>query len=125
MRRLTHLIVLLAFVFSCGGQWAAIQGLAWANMVREFAQVVPLQQALKMTFSGKYPCSICKALAEKKSLDQEKALALDKYDKKFITPVVLTAAPPRVAVYHYLVFLQACPSRFDRPPVPPPRSALS
>ena len=75
MRRLTHLVVLLAFVFSCGGQWAAIQCVAWANMIRDYSQMVPLAQAMKMTFSGDYPCAICKALAEKKNSDQQKAFS--------------------------------------------------
>ena len=66
MRRLTHLVVLVAFIFSCGGQWVVLQGLAWANMVREYSEVVPLQQAVKMTLSGEYPCPLCKAIAEKK-----------------------------------------------------------
>jgi hypothetical protein len=123
MRRLTHLVVLLAFVFSCGGQWAAIQCLAWANMVREYSQVVPLTEAVKMTFSGDYPCSICKALAEKRSTDQQKALALEKYDKKFVSLAALSVAPPSSAVRRYPVFLTVLFSRLDTPPVPPPRSA--
>jgi hypothetical protein len=123
MRRLTHLVVFLAVVFSCGGQWAAIQCLAWANMVREYSQVVPLTEAVKMTFSGDYPCSICKALAEKRSTDQQKALALEKYDKKFVSLAALSVAPPSSAVRRYPVFLTVLFSRLDTPPVPPPRSA--
>jgi hypothetical protein len=125
MRRLTHLVVLLAFVFSCGGQWAAVQCLAWGNMIREYSQVVPLTQAVKMTFSGEYPCEICKALAEKKSSDQQKALALEKYDKKCVAQSAIAIAPPAVAAYRYLAFVSVFPSRADIPPVPPPRPVLS
>jgi hypothetical protein len=125
MRRLTHLVVLVAFVFSCGGQWAAIQCLAWGNMIREYSQMVPLTQAVKMTFSGDYPCMICKALAEKKSADQQKALALGKYDKKFLALDDITVAVPAVAGYRYAAFAPIFLSRADVPPVPPPRSVLS
>ncbi len=125
MRRLTHLVVLCAFVFSCGGQWAAIQCLAWGNMIREYSQMVPLAQAVKMTLSGDYPCAICKALAEKKNADQQKAFALEKYDKKFVATAAVAAVPPAVAAYRYPVFLATGSFRLDRPPVPPPRSILS
>ncbi len=52
MRRLTFFTVLVAFVFSCGGQWPVLQGVAWANMVREYSEAVPFTQAVQMTFSG-------------------------------------------------------------------------
>jgi hypothetical protein len=90
MRRLTHVIVLVAFILSCGGQWAFFQCIAWANMIREYSEMVPLAQAVQMTFSGQYPCPICKAIAEKKSSEQQKSLALDKYEKKFVLPLTFS-----------------------------------
>ncbi len=76
MRRITCAIILAAFVFSCGGNWAVLQGIAWANMIREYSEVVPLAQAVQMTLSGEYPCVMCKAIAEKKSSEQQKSLTL-------------------------------------------------
>jgi hypothetical protein len=125
MRRLTHWIILVAFVFSCGGQWAAFQVIAWGNMIREYSEVVPLTQAVQMTFSGQYPCAICKAIAERKSSEQQKELALAKYDKKYPVPVVITLAPPKVANLVYLDPVFAFSSRTETPPTPPPREALS
>ena len=125
MRRLTHLVVLLAFVFSCGGQWAALQCLAWGNMIREYSQMVPLTQAVKMSFSGDYPCTICKALAEKKRTDQQKALALEKYDKKFVALDDTAIEPPAIGDYRHFALDSVFLSRSDVPPVPPPRSVLS
>jgi hypothetical protein len=125
MRRLTLLLVLVAFTFSCGGQWYVLQCVAWANMIREYSQMVPLAQAVKMTFSGDYPCAICKALAEKKSADQQKALALEKYDKKFVATAAVAATPPAVGAYLYPAFIFVWSSHLDIPPVPPPRSVPS
>ena len=122
MRRLTHLIVLVAFVFSCGGQ-SAVLGIAWANMIREYSQMVPLAQAVEMTFSGQYPCPICKAIAEKKSSEQQKALTLEKYEKKFPIPVVVTVASPKVTTFQYEDCLVRFHSRTETPPAPPPRLA--
>jgi hypothetical protein len=122
---MTHLIVLVAFVFSCGGQWGVFQVIAWANMIREYSEMVPLAQAVQMTFSGQYPCPICKAIAEKKSSEQQKALTIEKYEKKFPLPVTIAVASPKVATFQYgdcLVFFR---SRAETPPTPPPRLALS
>ena len=124
MRRLTHLIVLVAFVFSCGGQWAAFQVIAWANMIHEYSEMVPLSQAVEMTFSGEYPCPICKAIAERKSAEQQKDLALGKYDKKYPLPMVVAelATQTRLAAVAYPEFLLNFSSRVETPPTPPPRS---
>ena len=125
MRRLTHLIVLVAFVFSYGGQWGVLQCFAWANMIRDYSQMVPLTQAVQMTFSGEYPCPICKAIAEKKSSEQQKALTLEKYEKKFPLPVPIALAIPKVSTFQYgdcLVFFR---SRVETPLTPPPRDVLS
>jgi hypothetical protein len=127
MRRLTHVIVLAAFVFSCGGQWYALQCVAWANMIREYSEMVPVTQAVQMTFSGQYPCAICKAIAERKNSEQQKSLALEKYDKKFTGPVSvgLATVEPNISLTHYLVYVSFLRSRNDTPPTPPPRLALS
>jgi hypothetical protein len=125
MRRLTHLVVLVAFALSCGGQWAAFQCIAWGNMIREYSQMVPLTQAVEMTFSGHYPCAICKALAERKSAEQQKELSLAKYDKKYPLPAVVTLAKPVVAEVTYTEPAFVFSSRSESPPTPPPRTALS
>ncbi len=125
MRRLTHLIVLGAFVFSCGGQWYALQCIAWVKMVHDYAQVVPLGEAVSMTFSGQYPCEICKAIAEKKNSDTQKALVLDKYEKKFFPPVAITLVPPAIASIQFPREVTSLQFRADPPPTPPPRRALA
>jgi hypothetical protein len=125
MRRLTHVIVLAAFVFSLGGHWYLLQGLAWMNMIREYSQVVPLPEAVGMTFSGKYPCSICKAIADHQTSDQHKAFAVDKNDKKFPLPSELTISQPAIAAFLYPDFASHLQLRSEAPPTPPPRPELS
>jgi hypothetical protein len=124
VRRLTHLIVLVAFIFSCGGQWAVFQGIAWANMIRDYSQMVPLTQAVQMTFSGKYPCAICKAIAERKSSEQQKMLTLEKFDKKFLPPITARSINLDCSPMVYWDTPDSLQFRNDSPAVPPPRSAL-
>jgi hypothetical protein len=126
MRRLTTLIVLAAFILSCGGNWSAIQCVAWANMIRDYSQVVPLPEAVSMTFSGKYPCELCKAIAEEKSSQQQKMLGLDKLQKKFLRPTEISAlSGPLAKDFAYALASFSFSSRPTAPPAPPPRSALS
>ena len=124
MRRVTLLVVLGAFIFSCGGQWAVLQGVAWANMIREYSEMVPLSQAVQMTFSGQYPCAICKAIAEKKVQDNAKIAALFKYEKQFLPPGVEVATPRLASSPQTFVVREAfLRTRSDVPPTPPPRFA--
>ena len=125
MRRLTHLVVLAAFVFSCGGQWYALQGVAWVKMLHDYSQVVPFPEAVSMTFSGQYPCEICKAIAEKKNSEQQKSFVLEKYDKKFFPPLAVAIAPPAENSVQYANRATFFSSRTETPPTPPPRSVLS
>jgi hypothetical protein len=125
MRRLTHIIVLGAFVFSCGGQWYALQGVAWIKMIHDYSQMVPFTEAVGMTLSGKYPCPICKEIAEKKSSEQQKSLAFDKYEKKFTPPLTMTLTlRPTFSLIRHAGYLSSLASRTEAPPSPPPRSAL-
>lgn len=126
MRRLSHLVVLAAFLFSCGGHWYVLQGIAWVNMIRDYSQFVPVAEAVRMTLSGQYPCSLCKAIAEKKQAENEKACALEKYDKKFFPPDagVITCAAEGEDQEH-AVGSARFPSRPEAPPVPPPRRGLN
>ena len=117
-------LVLVAFIFSCGGQWPFLQCLAWANMIREYSYMVPLGEAVQMTFSGKYPCAMCKAIASKKQSDDAKMLQLAKHDKPALAPSFQfrrragTEAPRFYAERES--FLQF---RAEPPPTPPPRLA--
>ncbi|MCE0521608.1 MAG: hypothetical protein LV480_01710 [Methylacidiphilales bacterium] len=124
MRRLTHLIVLAAFVFSCGGQWYVLQGVAWIKMVHDYSQMVPFTKAVSMTLSGQYPCAICKAIAEKKQAENDKICSLDKYAKKFFPPIAVTLVRPDGTSIQYAGYLSSLQTRAETPPTPPPRQAL-
>ena len=125
MRRLTHVIVLAAFVFSCGGQWYALQCVAWVKMMHDYAQIVPFTEAVSMTFSGQYPCEICKALAEKKQSENDKICAFEKYEKTFFAPVTVAPGRPTAVLFQYGDYLISLQTRSEPPPTPPPRLALS
>ena len=125
MRRLTHIMVLAAFVFSCGGQWYVLQCVAWVNMLHEYSQMVPFTEAVSMTFSGQYQCAICKAIAEKNQSENDKLCSLEKYEKKFFPPLADVLARPGSASLVYPGYLNSLQARSEAPPTPPPRQVLA
>ena len=81
-------------------------------------------EAIGMTFSGKYPCEICKAIAEKKQSENDKICSLEKYEKKFFPPVKIALTHPDAASFQYARYLSSLQVRVEPPPTPPPRQAL-
>jgi len=124
MRRITLLVVLIAFTFSCGGQWPVLQCVAWANMIREYSEMAPVTQAITMTFSGQYPCALCKVIAEKKQAENTKVAMLFQHEKKLSSSVFLvTARSITVSPQDFVASSQFLQTRSETPPTPPPRFA--
>jgi hypothetical protein len=57
-------ILSLSFAWFCanGALWDAVQVFAWARMVHDYSQFMPLARAIKITFDGSAPCDICRAV---------------------------------------------------------------
>jgi hypothetical protein len=123
-RRCASLLILLAFVFSTGGHWYALQAVAWARMVKEYSQKVSVPEAVAMTFSGRHPCTMCKAIAAKKQEQKEQQLKLVEL-KKDIQPLVFFVVPEPAHVpvvwEHPDFYAEA---RSVCPPSPPPPAVL-
>jgi hypothetical protein len=123
MRRLSALLILIAFVFSTGGHWYVLQGVAWTKMVSEFSEYTPLVQAVKMAVSGQYPCKMCKVIAEKKQQEEQSQYKLPTIKKDFVS---LQPAPLTQPAFTHLVYpvvqmhFAACGGQ---PITPPPRAA--
>jgi hypothetical protein len=93
-------------------------------MIHDYSRMVPLAEAVEMTFSGKYPCAICKAIAERKQSENTKVATISKYEKKLVPPS-LSVAPrstppsPQTFAARELFF----ETWSEAPPTPPPRFA--
>ena len=126
MRRLTHIIVLAAFIFSCGGQWYALQCVAWVKMIHDYSQMVPFTEAIGMTFSGQYPCAICKAIADNKQVENDKnSVRARKIREEILSaPIAVALANrPNAASFQYADYLTLLfRAARNLLPTPPPRS---
>lgn len=84
MKVAARIFVLVAFLFSSGGHWYVLQGIAWVQMIHSFNQYYPLEESVSMTLSGKYPCAVCKAIAQQKQDENLRLVSLDKVKKLFV-----------------------------------------
>lgn len=63
-RSIASAMIGAAFFLSVGGHLAILQGIAWTNMVRDFAKLDPLGTAIEKTLSGQHPCSLCEEITK-------------------------------------------------------------
>jgi hypothetical protein len=117
------MLVVFSLVVMVGGHWAILQSVAWVGMAFSFAQTAPLDVALKKTFDGKNPCSLCKAVDEGKQSEREAGLLkLETKLELCLAPcALLLHAPPPVPVTPGAP--ETARPRGESPPTPPPRSA--
>lgn len=124
-RKLSIACLLCAWVCANGVVWNVVQVVAWTKMVHDYSQVMPLAQALKVTFSGEAPCDLChiSQSAEETARQQLPHDVLGAGQEKFVLacalPVPLILLSPDSAwpgVDH-----DAGLTRTEAVPVPPPR----
>ncbi len=114
-------VIVIALVLSTGGQWFALQSMAWLTMAVRFSQTDTLLVSLQKTFDGRHPCRLCKAVQEGRKAEQKPTtLKVDtKLDLWFTRmPAVLPVAPPAT---HCTTFVSSPCQPRGAPPSPPPR----
>ena len=119
-------LIFIAFAFFslAGGPLALLQTVAWARMIHDYSEQESVVTAFQKTFSGKYPCSLCKKIAAEKKKEKKNQALLETITKKekvileettLLTLPSFTKVPyPEVADTHYRSFTKG-------PVTPPPR----
>lgn len=120
-------VTAVLLILTLGLHWAVLQTVAWAGMAVVYVQQAGVRQGLAMTFDGRHPCPLCKAIekgrAEEQPQDQKPLKPGSKLDPTplwtaeefdFRQPAV--SSPP-------LQF--RWPTRTDPPPKPRPRFSLA
>jgi hypothetical protein len=133
MRRLSTLLVLCAWLLSSGAHWDLAQGFGWARMVVNYSRSMPLDAAIRLTFSPENLCGICEFVAEGKTRDADDGSAkgaTSASESAAKGKLVFASAPEQLLVYgsapapswpaeHFLANAHARPA----PPTEPPRAA--
>lgn len=79
-----------------------------------------LHDAVTMTFDGRHPCPLCKAIAAAKKSEQKDQLALEKQRLEFppVQESLVLTAPSPIEIPSQNSFAEAVP---QKPLTPPPR----
>jgi len=130
LRRLGHLLALIALIQIAGGHWAVLQTVAWTGMAVDYSRAYGVAHGLSRTFDGAHPCPLCQEVkqgrqAEQKQMPKEIDLKFAKVE--LLSPEGVSVAdvlrPAAQAEWFSAPFRLA--SRIVAPPTPPPRSLLS
>lgn len=112
-----------------GGQWAALQAIAWTRMIRDYSAEEGWATGLKETFDGAHPCPLCERITEEQEKERRKEPTLPTK----IEQVLKWMAMPEFADVALIAWERdtqkpsfVAPSGMrsrwrDRPSTPPPR----
>ncbi|NOS71295.1 MAG: hypothetical protein HOP33_15350 [Verrucomicrobia bacterium] len=120
--RLGNCLLIVALIGATGGHWAALQAIAWTNMLANNLRTASFEEALAKTFDGKHPCKLCKSIDAGKGAEKKTELPqiLKKLEFTNERPAIVCRAPQDFTLLSETGF---SPSLFShKPPVPPPRS---
>lgn len=126
-RTLSTTALLLAWLCANGAVWNVVQVVAWAKMFQEYSQVMPVADALELTFDGSAPCDLCTIAQSNQDAAQQQLptdASLGGGQEKIVLIADFAPAPVLVApdyVWPGLVH-EAGLTRTTAVPVPPPRA---
>ena len=123
LTRLPKILIVLSLTLSLGAHWMFLQSVAWVGMVVNFSQDAPIGAALAKTFSGTYPCDLCKVVNEGKASEQKQDISksVAKLDLACFAGNALLNPPPPFP--HVAGTLVSFFSLTHAPPTPPPKAA--
>jgi hypothetical protein len=123
--RLARALVIVTLTISLGAHWAVLQSVAWTGMLVTYVKQAGISQGISMTFDGRHPCCLCKAIQKGKAEERKQrpqAAPTVKDLKLNLPPSALSFDhPPHPAVSSF-------PSEFytgwsSPPELPPPEPA--
>jgi hypothetical protein len=122
--RLGRAAIVLALCVSIGAHWTALQSVAWATMIVQYAQRCSLPEAVAKTFDGNHPCDLCKHINKAKDSEktQDAQPASVKPDLICTTRAIALVPPYTFCSFAGVTMTQS--AEMQAPPVPPPRADL-
>ena len=109
-----------------GAHWLALQAVAWTGMLVARTQQGSVEEAVRTTFDGDHPCSLCQVVEEGRRQQQENdpAPILEQLAKlNFLKPQSVRLPQPTMAGFIYPGASELGVLRGESPPTPPPRLA--
>lgn len=120
--RLSQLLLVLALCVSVGLHWAAVQTLAWTQMLVSYTQQASFPEAVKKTFDGEHPCDLCKAVQTGQSQEKKREFVVSALKWDAVLTASASLRRPVAQPWLYPRLASALTGRVDGPPTPPPRA---
>jgi hypothetical protein len=119
--RLGKVLVVFALVSTISAHWALLQTVAWTTMLASNLQSGSIRTAMTMTFDGRHPCPLCKAIANAKNTEQKNQATSPDLKLDFLPAHESLAliAPSRLELFPRKDLFSE--SVFPKPLTPPPR----
>jgi hypothetical protein len=124
-RSIGRAVTIFALCCAIGLHWLTLQSIAWTSMIIDYSKHGTLCEAIKLTFDGAHPCSLCHIVDRGKTTEKKSDLQLlmPKIDM-ICTKRAITLVRP----FAYVDYTAGDFSVFqigESPPVPPPRNSFN
>lgn len=119
--------IVLLVCLSLGLHRGVVQGIAWTQMLVNYASETSLMEAVEMTFDGQHPCPLCEAVKDDREAEHKQTPDSTQAGKKL--HAVLAAFPALITPsaddgsFPGQYFQVVC--RFRQPEMPPPRRVMA
>ena len=123
------------FLFTCCllvaiGPLNVFQVFAWGNMINDYSAGRSITEATEMTFSGEYPCEMCRRIAEAKAAKDENPSPFQSEERQTLRLDLHCQDDSANPNLHWSTEASLLPgaltfhaplARFQRVPTPPPQ----
>jgi hypothetical protein len=123
--KLGRSLALVAVFAICGGQWAALQTLAWGRMLVDYTQQLTITQAIAKTFDGVHQCPMCKQVETGSSKQKQPRQQGNLAKQVLLYTSAQSFIFPKPSGFRYPLADLLAKTRKQEPPSPPPRARLA
>lgn len=71
MRRAAFASLLVAWLLASGAQWDLLQGVAWGRMIAGYSRSMPIDDAVRLTFTPGNRCELCMKVAAARAAEED------------------------------------------------------
>ena len=118
-------IAIFALCSTIGLQWLALQSIAWTAMMVANAKQVSFCEAVKRTFDGTHPCSLCHVVNKGKTSEKKRDIQSSSAKVDIVCVSRAIRLMPRLTPLRYATICVSFSEIEYSPPGPPPRIGLS
>jgi hypothetical protein len=121
LKRIGHLLLIVALIATIGGHWAVLQTVAWTTMLADNLQRDSFVEAVSKTFDGEHPCKMCHDISAGKQAEKKSAFAPTAKKLEFVSVPARYVFGGSENFYLLPEPNHRAHQLAHRPPVPPPR----